>query len=219
MTQRRASARRVQVPSILGDPGIQRVRTPERRFLFAVPPLTGRIAPTVAVAAELARRGHKVAWTGHRPTLEPLLRPGSRIFSTAGDEFGPVRDRWLELRGLDAVRFLWEDFLVPLGHAMMPGVERALDRFRPDAVVSDQAVLAAPVAARHREIPWATSAASPAEFTRPLADRPDVEEEIRDHIGDFQLDHGIEDCRCIRPSLARKKNETSTSSSAVISSI
>jgi MGT family glycosyltransferase len=198
MTQRRASARRVQVPSILGDPGIQRVRTPERRFLFAVPPLTGRIAPTVAVAAELARRGHKVAWTGHRPTLEPLLRPGSRIFSTAGDEFGPVRDRWLELRGLDAVRFLWEDFLVPLGHAMMPGVERALDRFRPDAVVSDQAVLAAPVAARHREIPWATSAASPAEFTRPLADRPDVEEEIRDHIGDFQLDHGIEDLLDLR---------------------
>ncbi len=105
MTQRRASARRVQVPSILGDPGIQRVRTPERRFLFAVPPLTGHVAPTAAVAAELARRGHKVAWTGHRPFLEPLLRPGSRIFS-AGDDFGTARDRWLELRGLDAVRFL-----------------------------------------------------------------------------------------------------------------
>ncbi|NKZ04520.1 glycosyltransferase [Actinomadura latina] len=197
MTQRRTSARRVQVPSILGEPGIQRVRAPERRFLFAVPPLTGRIAPAQAVAAELARRGHKVAWTGHRPSLEPLLRPGSRIFG-AGDDFGAVRDRWLELRGLDALRFLWEDFLVPLGHAMMPGVERAIDRFHPDVVVSDQGVLAAPVAARRREIPWATSAASPAEFTRPLAGLPEAEAEIRDHIGDFQLDHGIEDLLDLR---------------------
>ena len=197
MTQRRASARRVQVPSILGDPGIQRARTPERRFLFAVPPLTGHIGPAAATAAELARRGHKIAWTGHRPSLEAALRPGARIFS-AGDDFGAVRDRWLDLRGLDALRFLWEDFLVPLGHSMMPGVEQALDRFRPDVVVSDQRVLAAPVAARNREIPWATSAVSPAEFTRPLADLPEVEEEIRDHIGDFQFDHGIEDLLDLR---------------------
>lgn len=197
MTQRRASARRVQVPSILGDPGIQRVRTPERRFLLAAPPLTGHIAPMAAVAAELARRGHKIAWVGHRASLEALLRPGSRVFG-AGDDFGAVRDRWLELRGLDALRFLWEDFLVPFGHAMMPGVEQAIDRFHPDVVLADQAVLAAPVAARHREIPWATSAASPAEFTRPLAGLPEVEEEIRDHIGDFQLDHGIEDLLDLR---------------------
>ncbi|MFB4308750.1 glycosyltransferase [Actinomadura sp. GTD37] len=198
MTQRRATARRVQVPSLLGDPGIQRARTPERRFLFAVPPLAGHVAPVAAVAAELARRGHKVAWTGHRPSLETFLRPGARIFSAGGDDCTAARDRWLELRGLDALRFLWEDFLLPLGHAMMPGVEQAVDRFRPDAVVSDQFVLAAPVAARRREIPWATSAASPAEFTRPLADLPDVEEEIRDHIGGFQLAHGIDDLLDLR---------------------
>ncbi|TMR30816.1 glycosyltransferase [Actinomadura geliboluensis] len=193
MTQRRASARRVQVPSILGDPGIQRARTPERRFLFAMPPLAGYIAPAAAVAAELGRRGHKVAWAGHRPTLEALLRPGSRIFSAAGDDCAAMRDRWLERRGLDALRLLWDDFLVPLGDAMMPGVEQAADRFRPDAVVADQFVLAAPVAARRRELPWATLAASPAEFTRPLAALPEAEEEVRDRIGDFQLDHGIDD--------------------------
>ncbi|MFF4241911.1 glycosyltransferase [Actinomadura geliboluensis] len=193
MTQRRASARRVQVPSILGDPGIQRARTPERRFLFAMPPLAGHIAPAAAVAAELGRRGHKVAWAGHRPTLEALLRPGSRIFSAAGDDCAAMRDRWLERRGLDALRLLWDDFLVPLGDAMMPGVEQAADRFRPDAVVADQFVLAAPVAARRRELPWATLAASPAEFTRPLAALPEAEEEVRDRIGDFQLDHGIDD--------------------------
>ncbi|MEO3827135.1 nucleotide disphospho-sugar-binding domain-containing protein [Actinomadura sp. B10D3] len=195
------SARRVRVPSLLGDPGIRRAGAPERRFLFAVPPLAGNVAPVAAVAAELARRGHKIAWTGHRPSLEPLLRPGSRVFGAA-DEFGAraeaVLARWEGLRDVPALRFFWEEFLVPLGQAMMPGVERAIDRFRPDAVVCDQLVLAAPVAARLREIPWATAAASPAEFTRPLAGMPEVEQWVRDRIGDFQLDHGIDDLLDLR---------------------
>ncbi|GAA0257797.1 glycosyltransferase [Actinomadura nitritigenes] len=81
---------------------------------------------------------------------------------------------------------------------MMPGVETALDRFRPDVVISDQIVLAAPVAARHREIPWATSATTSAEFTRPLAGMPLVERWVRDQIGDFQLEYGIEDLLDLR---------------------
>ncbi|WP_433473268.1 glycosyltransferase [Spirillospora sp. CA-142024] len=195
-------SRRVQVPSLLGDAGIRRAGTPERRFLFAVPPLTGHVNPAAAVAAELARRGHKIAWTGHPAFLQPLLRPGSRVFSAGGDAFGThlltVRDEHLRLRGGAALRFLWEEFIVPLGHAMMPGVETAIDRFRPDVVVSDQLVLAAPVAARRREIPWATSATTSAEFTRPLAGMPKVEEWVRERIGGFQLDHGIDDLLDLR---------------------
>ena len=34
------------------------------RVLFVVPPFTGHINPTVAVAHELVGRGHQVAWTG-----------------------------------------------------------------------------------------------------------------------------------------------------------
>ena len=195
-------ARRVQVPSLLGDPGIRRVKTPERRFLFAAPPLDGPVTAGVAVAAELARRGHKVAWTGHRPSLEPRLRPGSRIFSAVEEDFEKrmhgIRSDWLDLRGLAALRFLWEEFLVPLGHAMLPGVEKALDRFRPDVVIADQHALAAPVAARRRELPWATSAATSAEFARPLAAMPKVEEWVRDQIAGFQLEHGIDDLLDLR---------------------
>ncbi|MEU8121294.1 nucleotide disphospho-sugar-binding domain-containing protein [Spirillospora sp. NPDC049024] len=191
------SARRVRVPSLLGDPGVARARTPSRRFLFAVPPPArggaGRVAPAAAAAAELARRGHKIAWTGHRPSLEPLLRSGARIFSAGDDATARLRPE-----GPDALRSLWEEFAVPLGHAMMPGVETAIDRFRPDVVVSDQLVLAAPVAARRREIPWATCAATPVEFTRPLADRPEDEERVRERIGGFQLDHGIDDLLDLR---------------------
>ncbi|TDB82919.1 glycosyltransferase [Actinomadura sp. KC216] len=196
------SARRRTVPSLLDDPGIRRARTSPRRFLFAVPPLAGHINPTVAVGAELARRGHQVAWTGHRPSIEPLLRSGSRIFNATEGDFGrrlpDIRNDWLGLRGLAALRFLWEEFAVPLGHAMMPGVEKAIDRFRPDVVVADQLVLAAPVAARHREIPWATSATTSSEFARPLAGMPKVEQWIRDQMAAFQLDHGIDDLLDLR---------------------
>lgn len=195
-------SRRIAVPSLLDDPGIRRAKTPERRFLFAVPPLAGHVNPAAAVAAELARRGHRVAWTGHRPTLEPMLRPGARIFNAVEPEFGArlsaIRDDWLGLRGFAALRFLWEEFVVPFGHAMVPGVGRAVDRFRPDVVVSDQIVLAAPVVARLREIPWATSAATSAEFTRPLKHMPKVEEWVRGRIADFQLAHGIDDLLDLR---------------------
>jgi hypothetical protein len=47
------------------------------RYLFTLPPLTGHINPTAAVGAELARRGHHVAWAGRPGTLEPLLPPSA----------------------------------------------------------------------------------------------------------------------------------------------
>ncbi|HEY8482665.1 MAG TPA: nucleotide disphospho-sugar-binding domain-containing protein [Spirillospora sp.] len=189
-------ARRVSVPSLLDDPGVRRAQSPGRRFLFAVPPF-GDLAPATAVAAELVRRGDKVAWTGHRATLEPKLRPGSRVFDAveadAGERLDRVRSDGRDLRGVAAVRLLWEDLLVPLGHAMAPGVEKAIERFRPHVVVADQLALAAPVAARRRDLPWATVAATSAEFSRPLAALPKVEQWVRDRIAGFLLDHGVDD--------------------------
>ncbi|XVQ08969.1 glycosyltransferase [Spirillospora sp. CA-255316] len=202
------SGRRVKVPSLLGEDGsvarppAAREGGARRRFLFAVPPLTGHVNPTVAVGAELARRGHKVAWVGQRAFLEPLLRRGSTIFAAEDEAFAArlqeARREWLGLRGPAALRFLWEEFIVPLGHAMMPGVENAIKRFHPDVVIGDQQVLAAPVAARRRGLPWATAATTSAEFTRPLAGMPLVEEWVRELIGEFQLDHGIEDLLDLR---------------------
>ena len=34
------------------------------RVLFVVPPFLSHVQPTVAIGAELVRRGHAVAWTG-----------------------------------------------------------------------------------------------------------------------------------------------------------
>ncbi|MFG2003034.1 glycosyltransferase [Spirillospora sp. NPDC048911] len=219
---RSAKPRRVEVPPLVGgaaaggtgasgaatggavaggaDEG--RAEASPRRFLFAVPPLTGHTNPTVAVAAELVQRGHDVAWVGHPDSLEPLLNPGSRVYPAEDEAFtarlAESRREWLRLRGPAALKFLWEELIVPLGHAMMPGVEAAIEDFRPEVVISDQQVLAAPVAARLRGLPWVTSATTSAEFTRPLAGMPLVEEWVRDQIGEFQLDHGIEDLLDLR---------------------
>jgi MGT family glycosyltransferase len=175
-------------------------RPPSRgsRFLFTVPPLAGHINPTVAVAAELTRRGHEVAWVAARADdVRPLLGRDAMLYGCDDEAFArrlvEARDAWLRLRGTAALHFLWSDFIVPLGHAMLPGVEAAIDDFRPDVVVADQQVLAGPVVARRRGLPWATSATTTAEFTRPPARLPKVEEWVHEQIVGFQNSYGVPD--------------------------
>jgi UDP:flavonoid glycosyltransferase YjiC (YdhE family) len=153
------------------------------RYLFVVPPLTGHINPTVAVGGELRRRGHEVAWVGHPGTLRALLPDGSRVFPALDDvleqAIQAARQRWLELKGIAVLKFLWEEFLIPLGHAMIPGVREAVGAFAPDVLIADQQALAGPVVARETGIPWVTSASTPAELVRPLRTMPKVEDWIR----------------------------------------
>lgn len=191
-------SRRITVPSLSFGPS----SPAGSRFLFAVPPLTGHVNPTVAVGAELARRGHQVAWVGHSPAVAPLLERGARLFpaddEVLSDRLSAARESWLGLRGVAALRFLWEEFIVPLGHAMMPGVEAAIEEFEPDVVVADQQMLAGPVAARRRGIPWATSATTSAEFTEPLSGVPKVGEWVTGQIAEFQRGYGLDDVMDLR---------------------
>jgi UDP:flavonoid glycosyltransferase YjiC (YdhE family) len=165
------------------------------RFLFVVPPLTGHINPTVAVGGELAARGHDVAWAGHPATLRPLLPGGARIFPVIDDALDArlraERERWLTLRGAAVLKFFWEEFAIPLAHAMRPGTEAAIAGFGPDVVIADQQALAGAAAARRAGVTWATSATTPAELLRPLASLPKVEEWVLGQITGFQLACGV----------------------------
>lgn len=162
------------------------------KVLFVVPPLAGHINPTVALAAELAARGHRVAWTGPAEVLPRLLPTGAELFPSGdrGDRgdatepagYGALHQHWRDLRGVAALRFLWEEALIPLAHAMLPGVESAVDAYGPDLLVVDQQALAGALVARRRGLPWATSATTSAEFTRPFAGFPKVAEWVRDQI-------------------------------------
>ncbi|MFD9407657.1 glycosyltransferase [Streptomyces sp. NPDC059989] len=165
------------------------------RVLFTVPPLAGHVNPTVAVGAELAARGHEIAWTGPASALAGLLPPSARILPAgeeAGGGYSALHARWRDLRGVGALRFLWEEALVPLARAMVPGVTRAVRAFEPDVMVADQQALAGPLVARRLGVPWATSASTSAELTRPFADFPKVGEWVAERISGLLREFGAD---------------------------
>ncbi|MEV4037298.1 glycosyltransferase [Streptomyces umbrinus] len=164
-------------------------------FLFVVPPLVGHINPTVGVAAELTARGHRVAWASADPGLvRRLAGDEAVVFPCAGPVLtGEDGVRPAELRGPEALKFLWERFLVPLAEAMAPGVRAAILEFGPDVVVADQQAFAGGLVAERLRVPWATSSTTSAEFTfaDALAGMPKVADwlatllyELRGRIGD-----------------------------------
>lgn len=157
------------------------------RFVFVMPGLVGHVTPTVAVAAELERRGHAVAWTGPLGGIRGLLPPSAVVHVTAGAESGP---RPPEIRGVAALKFLWQDFLAPLAQAMAPGVESAVRDFGADVIVADQQALAGALVAERLGLPWATSATTSSELTDPVAAFPKVGEWVAATIAELRRSFG-----------------------------
>lgn len=160
------------------------------RFLFVVPPLVGHIMPTVALGEELADRGHQVAWAGHTEIVGRLLPPGARLIpveADIGDQTpAQAQQRWQRLRGVEAFRFLWRDFLIPLATSMVPGVAAAVDEFRPDVLITDQQALAGALVARQRGLTWATSASTSSELTDQFATMPTLGVWVHQLQAEFQ---------------------------------
>ncbi|MEW2305412.1 glycosyltransferase [Streptomyces sp. NPDC006655] len=153
-------------------------------FLFVVPPLVGHINPAVGVAAELGARGHRVAWVCPDADLvRALAGPDVTVFPCAGTAAG---ERPADLRGAEALRFLWEWFLVPLADAMAPGVRAAVDAFRPAVVVADQQAFAGALVAERLGLPWATSATTSAEFGGAYDGVPKVAAWLGDRLAELR---------------------------------
>ena len=165
------------------------------RFLFVVPPFVGHVNPTIAVGAELARRGHDVAWSGIPGVVEELLPVGSRFLPAAPEEdglhFDSLFQQFRKLRGPASFKFMWYDALLPLARTMIDGVQAAVEDFGADALVVDQHALAGAVVARKVGLPWATSATTCAEFVDALAGWPVVAAGLRTARVELQLDAGI----------------------------
>jgi zeaxanthin glucosyltransferase len=161
------------------------------RFLFVVPPLVGHINPPVGVAARLAADGHEVGWVGPTAALASLV--GADASFHPSDRPLPefeVAGRPPQLRGFASLKFLWEEFLIPLADTMVPLVDAAVDEFRPDALLVDQQALAGALVAERRDIPWATSATTSAELLQPLAELPKVAAWLDDLLAGLRQRHG-----------------------------
>ncbi|WP_035804552.1 glycosyltransferase [Kitasatospora mediocidica] len=162
------------------------------RFLFVVPPLVGHVNPAVGVAAELAARGHTTAWAGLSELVGALAGPDAEVYPCAVPQ-GAQSLRPPELRGPAALKFLWQDFLVPLAEEMAPGVTAAVRDFRPDVVVADQQAVAGALVAERFGLPWATSATTSAEFAGALDGMPLVEAWISGLLADLRASLGRPD--------------------------
>src|SRR2546421_11008118 len=73
---------------------------------------------------------------------------------------------------------------------MVDGVEAAVDGYGPAVVAADQQALGGAVVARRRGLPWATSASTFAELTRPYASMPKVEAWVAERLEAFQHSFG-----------------------------
>jgi MGT family glycosyltransferase len=160
------------------------------RVLFVVPPFAGHVNPTVAVGVALERRGHAVAWTGPPGAVDRLL-PGGAAFLPSGPDPELAPHRPAELRGAAAFRFLWEQVLLPLGHAMVDGVEGAVAAWQPDVVVADQQALAGTAVAVRHGLPWATSATTSAELVDPLVTMPRAQAWLDARVAAFAAATGL----------------------------
>ena len=89
--------------------------------------LVGHINPMAGVAAELAARGHRVAWAGEPEIIRRLAGEQAEVFPCAAPRSGHLEAaRPPDLRGPEALKFLWEQFFVPLAESMADGVAAAL---------------------------------------------------------------------------------------------
>ncbi len=165
------------------------------RVLIVVPPLTGHLNPTLALGAELTRRGHAVTWCGHREFVEPRLPAGSRFVAAAAEVPASIRDaisqQTAPLRGMAALRFLWSDFILPLAEDMLPGLVGAVDEVAPHVLVVDQQAIAGAAVAEARGLPWVTSATTTGELSNPASDMPQVEDWRRDLVEEFLVRAGV----------------------------
>jgi MGT family glycosyltransferase len=163
--------------------------------LFVVPPLVGHTNPTISVARALEARGHEVAWVAHPGKVRPLLPAGARLFALPEQiEAGHARDvqaRAKAARGAAALKFLWEDFLVPLARQMVPGIDAAVTEFSPDVMCVDQQAVAGGLVARRRALPWATLATTSAGVIDPLASLPAVKLWHRELIAALEREAGL----------------------------
>lgn len=131
------------------------------KFLFIVPPLTGHVNPTLGLGAELLKNKHDVAWISIDPQLEERIPNGGTFLLLDADiseaDKEQIKNEILELGkkavyGLDSLKFLYDEVLVPMNMGMYEGVKKLIDAYKPDIIINDHQIFAAAVAAIQKNI-------------------------------------------------------------------
>lgn len=169
------------------------------KFLFTVPPFAGHVNPTLGLGAALLRKGHEVAWCGFDPSLEGQLPEGGRFLmpdvAISEAETGEIKKEIEALGkkvvyGLDSLKFLYEDILLPMNFRMLDGIMKVAGSYKPGVIINDHQVFAGAVAAIRKNIPYATSVTAPAAIKRHDS-LPMIHEWEGEKVIDFQEKAGI----------------------------
>jgi MGT family glycosyltransferase len=160
----------------------------------------GHINPTLSLGTELLQRGHRVGWISLDATLEARLPEGGELLLVQYDQNDIDKknsEQYLDqitkknVSGIESIKFLYEEVLIPLNRFMLEGIMTLLGTFKPDVIINDHQLFAGAIAAYLQKIPYATSVTAPAAI-KMMEDLPGVHEwEIRQIVG-LQQECGIQ---------------------------
>ncbi len=175
------------------------------KFVFIVPPFTGHVNPTLSLGTELIQKGHQVGWISIDESLKTQLPNGGQLLLINYQMKDPVdkdSKRYLDLitqknvYGLESIKFLYEDVLMPLNKYMFRGISHWLDVYKPDVVINDHQVFSGAIAAYQKNIPYATSVTAPAAI-KTLEDLPQIHEWELKKIKFLQQEYGVDEDKSI----------------------
>ncbi|MFC6101034.1 glycosyltransferase [Olivibacter domesticus] len=141
------------------------------RFLFVVPPLSGHVNPTLSLGKALLLGGHEVAWLSVDANLEKLLPVGGVFFCITHKELDVNKNEHeayqnqissKNVTGIESVRFLYEEVLIPLNRYMYEHINSCVGSFNPDVIINDQQLFSGAIVAKQQQIKYATSVTAPA---------------------------------------------------------
>lgn len=170
------------------------------RFVFIVPPLTGHINPTLSIGAVLLQRGHQVGWISLDRALASRLPTGGELLLIQYEENDLQKqesEKYLDIitkkivYGIDSIKFLYEEVLIPLNRHSYEGIADWLDRFKPDLVINDHQMFAGAIAAANKGYTYATSVTAPAAI-KVMDELPKVHEWEMNQVIALQKEFGID---------------------------
>lgn len=171
------------------------------KFVFIVPPLTGHVNPTLSIGATLLERGHQVAWISLDNNLSAKLPAGGELLLIQYDQTDDEKresEQYLDIiskkvvYGIDSIKFLYEDVLIPLNRHCYNGIVTLLKAYQPDLIIGDHQLFAAPIAAKALGLPYCTSVTAPAAI-KIISELPKVHEWEVNQIMALQEELGVKE--------------------------
>ena len=158
-------------------------------FLLLVPPLTGHINPLLAVADELQKRGHSVAWVGYRRVLEQHLPADAVCHALPEMDSTAIEERTQQVRGLESIKFFYEEFCFPMAEHSLAPLEHIVREHTPDILVCDHQMLAGALVARKLGLVWISSVTTSASILKP---HDMLNTWLLEKLAEFQLRYGAD---------------------------